>query len=335
MQCADCPIVTKSKYNLFSHWKSTHGFAGRHAIAQFHCDDCAQAYTRREHFKHHLMAKHSPALTPHACDECGKVAFRRDVLVAHWRQMHGPKSLSLSQKGEAKICDLCSQVLKGTRSVFLHLLTKHQFWPFELRCDECSLEFRSRESKQGLAKHWRSRHAKTGPPQQRAHLTCDECLKTLGLGTKLNLTNHWLRIHAGQAEELNRKHKAAYAKRPPLTCDNCGAAYKNRGHFYRHTFDCRDEAGPPQSQCDECHHKFASKNVLSIHVQRMHKGRQKRVTCDDCRKSLASKRNFFLRHWAPAHLQIPRIRRQPKPMTCDDCGFATGCRGSFLNHACM
>ena len=112
-----------------------------------------------------------------------------------------------------------------------HLLTKHEFWPFEIRCDQCQRQFCWKPE---FAMHWNSLHSKV--QEKRPSLTCDECLKVSA--RKKDLATHWLRIHAGKGEELNRRKRETEAKQPPLICDNCGRSIKRRDHFARHVQSC-------------------------------------------------------------------------------------------------
>ena len=317
-----CPICfTKFGKNkhLVQHVKTHLG------VKAFKCDQCGTKYGREESLKRHLMV-HSKK-KPYSCSICPKTFSRSEYLVAHLKAHSRSKH----------ICDKCGIVCSTKFNLSVHLKVHTNVKPFV--CELCNKSFLRNDF---LDNHMEVVHKKNKPKcdicgkkfsrmdvlkrHEKMHMNvsfdCKFCMKSFTRKDRL------------------LAHKRTHGINNELKCSKCPAAFKRRDVLQKH-----EKLHLQKEQCPICYKFISSKKKLEIHLE-LHAKNDSNTgndtvknsnKCEHCGKVFA-RRDLLTKHINKLHrlsnssteandsINSTTNKRQ-KAFICDICskGFTRSC----------
>jgi len=280
--CQDRKInVTKGKSNTNSRGDEDHNFnsSGKGALQNIEimCPTCSKTFK-----SNNLLLKHQKT---HLCDlfscsQCDQNFVTKRELREHFK---------FHEERKVFICDYCQKELKGQKSLYEHIASKHN-QEKRYMCAQCPGVFASR--------HLKNVHEREHSGEKSC--ICDLCGESFA--TAQSLSHHKSR-HTGDYAyncdfcnkgfnnlKLMEEHRHIHSGKKPYVCTKCSKGFANRGSLWLHMKQ-HDTSKP--YICGDCNKSFTHSSHLAVH-KRIHTG-EKPYKCRICAEGFISS-NHLKRH---------------------------------------
>jgi predicted RNA-binding Zn-ribbon protein involved in translation (DUF1610 family) len=298
------------------------------ADVQFEDDELkrlkVKTFKRKELFPMAILSKkkHAAALAKaggpasKVCQHCGK-QFSDDMNFLRHLQMHRMESWKCScklkfdsfiakkrhirlihMKGFVQ-CPTCLTVLVR-KCMLRHIRLEHQL----VACEACGFEAKGQSA---LDMHLADQHP---------YLLSDKTAKKKMVSGRCDICG---RDFGDAKKAYNHKQQAHL----PAKCKQCGQVFPYLRDLKKHRFEVHMVR--PTFNCDSCDRTFTRRNLLTVHVKRVHLGEQGKHQCTYCQK------RFFDKHKLDGHVVMAHTRTQPHACRYG-CGKHFNCTSNRIKH---
>ena len=255
------------------------------------CGICETRWKGMHEYKVHLRQDHGDGEGMVKCDQCDKKFEKGYQLKCHIDRYH---------RDLTHTCDKCGKTCKSELDLKQHLRKIHHVYNISeskqvKKCDGCDTEFRvAKEFDEHLASvHKRDKAFK-----------CKEC------DTK------WV-SHLSLELHLVETHKMLM-----WGCDICGYYVNASASLVRHKNGVHEKK--KDFVCHICAQEFRRKNLLAVHLAKVHDIGEAKYKCDICFKVFTN--NCYLKdHKQSVHIKDILYR-------CDHCEHSTHSKRALLKH---
>ncbi|OWF56809.1 zinc finger protein 260-like [Mizuhopecten yessoensis] len=225
-----------------------------------------------------------------------------------------------SKKGKKHSCDICGKVFPSNQGLICHIRTHTGEKPF--KCNVCDRAFGDKTT----CRRHTSIHTGLRPHK------CEECGKTF---VQRNSLYSHRKVH-GSVKDFKCKicgqeflWKVSYLNHvgthsPPVNYEACGKEFLSDMYLQKHYKRVHLCMRPPNKRivCDVCGKSLASKKTLREHYMQ-HEG-VKPYQCEQCGKDFVKKANLDVHK---------RVHLEWRPYTCDKCGKGYTTKMGLTSHA--
>ena len=252
------------------------------------CYICKDSYKGLlKDLKKHFDAMH-PGKPLYYCEKCDAKYMKRESYILHKINVHGEKK-KINRKDPTH-CYICKDEFRG----LLKDLPKH----FEdchpgrdpFKCDDCEVTMKTYKQKQN---HFLYKHS------NKPAFQCAQC--------NIEFTSaHSKKVHV-ESVHMNLC----------LTCDRCGAEFRNTTNLKRHlrvthhVYNLTEKK--KVKQCDKCEQTFRIAEDMNKHLLKDHEIENKDFGCNECETKWASHLSLEL-HYAETHKKLMN--------SCEICGYS-------------
>ena len=268
-------------------------------VQSLKCSLCGKVFQCREDLSKHDNKSHKVD-GQFQCpeDNCKKLMSTRNNLLDHFHGLHS----TTSQNN----CDECGKTFKSHLKLYCHIRYHHDKRVYT--CNHCFKEF---PNKIRYHQHIRLKH-EYGP------VTCEHC--GVELAGKPSLDYHLASVHK-KGEEIKcpycykvfyrglKKHiSGVHGNQSRFRCNKCDYRCSRKTQLAQHSTTHMGEEARTEV-CEQCGAKFKKKDVLTVHIKRVHK-KIKDHKCEACGKAFFSKTKM---------LQHVKIHTGEMDFSCQHC----------------
>ena len=355
--CPDCNKTFKNQVSL-----QVHKIVHMRKDFAFECSTCKQKFSTRSDLQSHSQISHNEdfgALKYFGfviidgkiqCEICSDEFESMDAYHSHRRDHLALKFLCLT----------CGQGFVSNEDLEKHTLSNCTENRFHLKCSVCTETFRDNESRK---KHIKSLHAKQSnfichvcgmaeedmstlklhieTHQNEKIFQCEFCNKQFN--EKRNLLDHRL-VHSRSQEvecptcfkvlvsqKSLQKHMHLHTIKKKFSCKFCESKFETKAESREHELKHVDNGASESTEykCLECGRVFSNKYRLQRHSQ-VHKA-DRTFNCCFCEEQFQTG-SSLLSHKKTKHAEQMKMKKQPKSLICEHCGFETFHKQRLLRH---
>lgn len=184
------------------------------------------------------------------CSVCKKKCSRTSILTAHKKKHFDTNTY---------FCTHCNKTF-SSESSYKHHIAYSGLAPF--KCDQCHKSYYTEQKAEAHRAQCQGKNT-----ERKFH--CEECGRSYVMLCSL-------RTHI-------RERHSDFKPVKNLCCEICGKRFRHKKYLELHMYSHSSEK---KFECDVCHRKYKSSDILRHHVRMVHKNLP-RVTCDICHKEVS------------------------------------------------
>ena len=355
--CPHCHQTFKNQVSL-----QVHKIVHMKKDLAFECVTCKQKFLTRSDLQFHARVAHKidfgtlmyfGFIIVDGKIQCEICSDEFESMAAYHE--HRPIHLTLKF-----LCSVCGHGFENCDDLEKHTFSKCTECKFHLKCAECSETFSNYESRK---KHIKSVHVKKtdftcnvcgiskddlfslkehieGHTNEKI-FTCELCDKRFS--EKRNLLEHRL-IHTRSKEvecptcfkmlvsqKSLQRHMHFHTIKKKIPCKYCDQKFESKAEAIEHekTHEEENEKDPQEHKCVYCGRIFSNKYRLQRHTQ-VHVA-ERTFECCFCTEKFQTG-SSLLSHKKTKHAEQMRMRKQPKILICEHCGFKTTHKQRLMRH---